>query len=259
MSVGGTRFGVRTTSPAFGAWLERTLAAYRQVRPARFKYSAVVREAEPESGKRPVHVLYRWTGIMLRTTSVLTLARVLLEELGGGELAGRRDAVYLPAGVFAVGGRAAVVPTITVPVLNRAPVRAWNPGVTVSSGVAVAIDPDSGRLVPVRSSLRIPQEALAGLRAFGGSDAARMFVHEPLAVEAVIRFGASGDQVVQPDSRVSALYELVPTVLNLDTIGKGTALIALGRLIEGARAYLIGPHRPMPTLTALTDVLAASE
>jgi hypothetical protein len=85
-----------------------------------------------------------------------------------------------------------------------------------------------------------------------------MFVDEPIAVDTVVRLGASGDQVIQPDSRIGALYELVPKVLNLDTIGKRMAVIALGRLMEGARAYVIGPHRPMPTLTALTDVLAAS-
>ena len=49
-AIGDVRFAVRSTSPAFGEWLSRTLAAYEVEDVEDFLYSVVV--PEPPAGGR---------------------------------------------------------------------------------------------------------------------------------------------------------------------------------------------------------------
>jgi hypothetical protein len=102
----------------------------------------------------------------------------------------------------------------------------------------VAVDPASGRLVPVPSALDLPADALDLLAAAfpATGDDPRLFVDDDTSVDVVLTYGGSADQAISPTSRVDTLLGLTSSIRNLTAMG-GRAVEALGRLVGGADCY----------------------
>ena len=82
-AIGDVRFGVRSTSPLFGAWLSDTLGAYEVDDVEEYLYSLVV-PAAPAGGKaKEFCILYKGSTAIIRTLDPVTLGRGLLAELEG--------------------------------------------------------------------------------------------------------------------------------------------------------------------------------
>src|SRR5438093_11421730 len=98
-AIGDARFAVRSTSPAFGAWLSDVLGAYEVDDVEDYLYSVVVPEAPSSERAKEFFILYKGSSAIVRTLDSATLGRGLLTELGAHGLHERDDAVYLLASV----------------------------------------------------------------------------------------------------------------------------------------------------------------
>src|ERR671919_1706118 len=80
--VAGRRFGVRTTSEAFGEWIDYALSEYRtdpdDEDPV---YSLLVAKDSGTRGTKGYHILYKWTGCLVRTLHLPTLGRAFLASV----------------------------------------------------------------------------------------------------------------------------------------------------------------------------------
>jgi hypothetical protein len=222
--IGGERVSVRTTSPAFGEWLDEVLGRYRvRARGRRYlDYSVAISggDALPGSKGRRFHVLYQGVGALVRSLHAPTVGRALLAELARRACPGRDDAVYLTAALVAAGsGRGVLAPAWALPLLDRLGRR---PPLAALDGDAVVPD--------------------------------RPPIERPLAVEVVLTH-APGADGPRPVSRGLALHRLSAAALNLEALG-GRAVEVLAGLVRGARCYEIGvPARPQLLLDAILGLL----
>jgi hypothetical protein len=252
--LGDVTVGIRTTSERFGRWVDDVLRPYRRARWRDAFYSVVVAEEE-RAGRRGFHMLYRDTVAVARTADLGTLARAFLEEMESNAFRGRTDAVYLEASLVAGEGGTVLVPSSFAPALSGQSRRAERLGVTLPATTWVAIDPETGRAVPVRSALGIPPDAakrLVGMR--GAEHPDRLFVDRPTTVDAacLVHDDPSGDVV--PISRSTALYRFAAMSQNLTRIGGGRTLEALERLLSSATCFAITPSTAPRVLEAMAEI-----
>src|SRR3990170_3464562 len=124
--IEGYRFGVRTTSDAFGEWVRYGLGEYRVEGPEDEDqepfWSVVVEDGsrgEGRLGKR-FHIVYRGSWDVVRTLEVAAAARALLVEVEAIRFPLRDDAIFLEAGLVRSGDLSVLVPHTMVPGLARA-------------------------------------------------------------------------------------------------------------------------------------------
>ena len=170
-------FGVRTTSPAFAGWVRYVLASYRidgPPDPDRDPLFALIVEDDSSvsgrTGKR-LHIFYQGTADLVRTMDVRAVARSFLYALETLTFPVRDDAVYLDASVIQGGGKTVLVPWYMVPVLNTVGRQLLKTvDMVLPATMSIALDLETAHLIPARSTLDIPWDALRGL---GGSRARR--------------------------------------------------------------------------------------
>jgi hypothetical protein len=252
--LGDATVGIRTTSERFGRWVDDVLEPHRRARWHDAVYSVVVAEQE-RAGRRGFHVLYKGTVAVARTADLGTLARAFLEEVESNAFRARDDAVFLDASLVEGDGGIALVPSSFAPALSGQSRRAERLGVTLPATTWVAIDPDSGEAVPVRSALGIPADAaerLVGPRGTERPD--RLFVDRPTHVDAacLVHDDPAGDVV--PISRSTVLYRFAAMTRNLPGIGGGRTLEALGRLVSRATCFAITPSTAPRVLEAMAEI-----
>lgn len=240
--VGETNFAVRTTSKEFCGWLDHALGKYRKRKKAPVYYSVVVAGGE-EKGQlgKGFHILYRGTSAIVRTLHLPTLARGLIQELESLTFSDREDAIYLDAALMSSNGTTAITPSSLVSVIGKLGRRVDRSGVQLPGTTHVAVDPDSGRLTPVRPLLEIPGDAVeraSELSSANGHRPDRWFLDEPVDPDMVLTF-AGGEMALQPVSRGQALHRLASYTMNLEKMG-GSALEGLRTLIETKRCYTLG-------------------
>jgi hypothetical protein len=258
--LGGNPVGIRTTSAAFGRWVDRCLAPYRVEGETPPEYSLVVdggRGDGRHQGRR-FHILYRGVTPLVRTLVLATLGRALLLELESALAAHRDDAVFVRSALVWVRGRRALVPWWVVPYVGELGRRVERVGMTLPAVTWVSIDPGSDRVSLARPKLRVPRSALrrlsdvaerVGTMANGHRD--RVFLDEPAAVDEVWAFWEDPEVQGAP-TRGLALHQMTASVLNLPKVG-GAALEALGRVVERADCYAVPPV----SAQGLLEVLAA--
>jgi hypothetical protein len=140
--LGDETVGIRTTSEAFGRWIEEILAGRSRTRWRDAFYSIVVVEgARP--GRRDFHVLYKGTVPVVRTADLGTLGRAFLEEIESHAFRRRRDAIYLDASLISGPGGTALIPSSFTPALGAQSRRAERLGLTLPATTWVAVDPDT--------------------------------------------------------------------------------------------------------------------
>src|ERR1041385_5331993 len=82
--IGDERIEVRSTSEAFGAWVDEVLGAHRVEQDFEDNpyFSIVVEEGGRSiAGGRRMHILYRRTASVVRSLDLATIARAFLTEV----------------------------------------------------------------------------------------------------------------------------------------------------------------------------------
>jgi len=215
---------------------------------------------EGSSGRpkpRKLHILYRGTAAIVRTTDLQTLARALFGELSSASLSERDDAIYLSAGALVGRDSAAIVPGYFVARLARLRRRAEISGLLLPGTTSVALDLASGRLLPL-PELEVPPDALSQLtnaRASHQPDQ-RAFIDHPVELGAILSLGPSAAPGLQPMPRALALYRWSSKVINLAKL-EGRAVEGLGRFIEDLPCLQVGWQDPASWLGALGDELTS--
>jgi hypothetical protein len=259
--IGGQSVGIRTTSHAFGAWLDRSLAAYRSDVETEWTYSVVVPEeafsgdGPEEEGprRRRLSILYWGVKPMVRTLDVRELARALLLQLEALLLPERDDAAYVAGSVVPGGDVNVLMPSqVTFYLHRKMRRRSERANVPLPLAPFVAVDPSSGRVLPFRPLLRLPTEALEGLPGEGDGQ-----YGEPVAemrIDVLWTIGSRTEVVLEPMSRGTSLRNLAGAVVNLPRVGR-VGLEGLGRLVQGAECYGLMPLGRPQIVEALAETL----
>jgi hypothetical protein len=252
-AMGETTIGVRTTSSAFGAWLDRSLGAHRTEERVDAEYSVVVDEDRNARGRR-FHVLYQGVGVIARALDVGVVARSLLSELEARVLQGRDDGVFLHYGLARSGSVTALIPAWLVSYLSGTGRRLSKAGITLPIQRWVRIDPVSGLATPTPQVLALPADAFQDVPWVGRSSAVDAYddVSEPVPIDAVVTYVDDMDTIAG-GGRARAVYHLAERTANLRTMG-AAGVEVLGRLVERAHCFETGLGRPHQMLAALASV-----
>ena len=243
--IEGTRFGVRSTSPSFGEWVRHALATYLVGGPRDPgdlpTFSLVIEDPESPSGRatRNLHILYRGTFSVVRSLDVSVIARSFLSEIESITFPSRDDAIYLGVSVIRGIATTVLIPTRLVPAIGVAGRRIQRSlDVRLPAELAVALDIETGRLIPVRQTLDIPRSALDDLvrsmPVVSGEDR-RAFVDRELPIDRVLVWGRTPDGRLGlgPTPKGPVLFDLARSIRNLKIVGK-QGVITLGRVLAEA-------------------------
>ena len=241
--------------------MDEALGAYRIEDELEAYYSVVAAGPDPAKPRsvKDFHILYGGTAKLIRTLHLPSLAATLLSELESMTYPERDDAIYAGLVPIWTKGAAAVAPADLIPYLGSLGRRVLRAGVSLPAVRAVAIDSNSGRLIPVPKTLEVPDNSIERLKELmpANGRSGRSDFDEPLSPAVVLTgyFGSS-ELTLQPLSRAQAVHALTPSVLNLERIG-GAALHGLARLVDRARCYALrGSAEEM--LTAVKTALGAA-
>jgi hypothetical protein len=234
--VGKERVGVRTTSPRFGEWMDRTLRGY-EVRGRAGPYLSVV----VGDGVREYHILYRGIQPIVRTMHLPTLGRALLAQLEMSNYSKRDDALWVDAALVSGHGALGLIPGYVLPLLVDLGRRVERSGVVLPAHPYVAMDPEDGRVLPARSGLDLPRDPLRALRLLSDrTEPDRFLLERPATVDVVFAVDWSRESGTYPLPRSRAMYEVGSGAMNLERIGS-RALGGLQQMVDGAhRALILG-------------------
>jgi hypothetical protein len=251
--------GVRTNSEAVGEWLEWALAEYASDEETDPYFSIHVGD-ERGAHVRGYHILYRETSKLARTFDLAGVGRTFLTELESFLFAERDDALYADATIVASNGRFGLMPATTglfVGSLGQRAVR--KTGIVLSAETKVAIDPESGEVVPITSRLNVPEGAVERLAAIAPTTEpdGRVAVTRPLKIDTLFSVGMP-DEPLLPVSPATAVYRMATHALNLHQLGS-PGLEALHRLADDADCYEIKTANPKNMLSALTRGMHSDE
>lgn len=237
--VGDVKFGVRTNSDRFAEWLDDAFGAFR-IDEELSPYFSVFLADEGKPGKR-FHIVYVQTRVLVRSRKLETIARALIAQFELFLLPDRDDAIYAEMTMLASNGRQALVPPIMLPLLETFSQREIaRVGLVLPYATTVAIDPDTGDLVPMPHVLDVPEGAIERLARVDPAEAEpRVAVDRPLAVDAVVSFGDTTEPV-GPVSKAQALYRAASHSLNLHQIGVEVGLEGLRKTVERAGCFELG-------------------
>jgi hypothetical protein len=240
----GVLFGIRTDSDELARWLERSLPA-RLVRDeiANANYSALI--GGPGKLGQRLHVLYRDSTVLVRTTDATELVAVLEADLAGLAYWRRHDAVYVQAAAVSDGDVEGLFPGEFIGLLETLRRRARSGGVPLPISRYVAVDLDTAEVAPPSAPPKIAERAVAKLARQVGSEpmTCPRVAGAPATPDLVCVIGSGESERAQPVSRASALYLLASNAVNLAEV-RGAGLDALRRLVERATCWA------MPALSA---------
>jgi hypothetical protein len=248
--IQGHRFGIRSTSEAFASWLRYALGTHRtQPKPEdedRPTYSIVVDDGASTPGRvgRGYNIFYMGTTDIARTLDLRFLARCLLREIDTLGSAGRKDAVFLRAGVLETAGRVALFPWFLVPMLCAARRRAEKRGINAPGGSVAALDPASGELISPIPSIRVPTDAIELLERYvpGAIDGARdRFPIEDggrRRLDTVIGLKTGQTTLAEEKPRSESALELAMAAMNMNALG-GSGFRAIGEAVRNARSVAV--------------------
>jgi hypothetical protein len=251
---GGGAVGVRATDTALLSWLDRALADRRTSEAKRPTYSVVVGESPARRAGRGIHILYRGTEAIVRTESLRTLGRSLLDDLTAHLLHERTDAFYLALAPVARDERLALVSASFLAPLTASSRRAARAGIGLPARAWVAIRPGTADVIPPPNVLGVPDD-IADELSDNGSNAAHSVIDDPRAAGAIL-VQARGSAELRTISPAEALYRVAGSTINLRALG-GDALGGLVPLIRSCDAYA-APAGSKDVLASLEVVLSAA-
>lgn len=252
--VHGVAVEIRSTSPGFGRWIERTFEAHRGSGAPAARFSAAVGDEGP--GSRSIHALYRGIVPIVRSRRPSTLARTLLGELEAFSYPTRDDAVFVYATAVELDGLTVLIPSYLAPYLARSRRLIESMGIRMSAGPAVGIDARTGRLRTTETHLRVPEGAADRLETRERPDSELVDIRGR-RVDVVCWFSREALDPVGPVSGARSLYTIASDTANLGRLG-GEALVALSRVLGPARCFELRGDTPRPMLRALVDAVRAA-
>lgn len=279
LKLGDSKVQIRSTSKAFSRWLGSTLSHYKVRKSGQVWYSIVVAGGDPDedpNSKKRFHILYRGASQVVRTLDLETLGRALFAELETVLFPQRDDAIYVDSAALAMDGKIALLPSNLLPTMWKLSRRLHQSGVVLPLARTVAVDRESGQVIPTTPKLEIPDDAIESLKESVGAEAAaalsvasrregnghleRWVLRERTAPVAVLTTGAE-DGPKQPQSTGQAVYRLASQAMNLPKIGT-SALEGLSLLAQQAQCYkMFGatgtPARRTQMLNDITSSLTA--
>jgi hypothetical protein len=259
--LGGAEVGVRSTSREFGQWLDGALRTYRSRAHYYPIYSIVIAEASAQGSraKERYHILYKGTIAIARTRDIETLVQTFRSDLESYQFEDRDDAIFADMNVVSRGGVNALVPASIVPFIGTLGHRRLDrTGLTLPAETAVALEPGTGRIVPIPRKVELAEgwrERLAEAFPPNGRDP-RVVVQEPTRVDVVVSIGW-GDEPMTPVSKGIGLYRLATHVTNLELLG-GETVANLIPMVEGARCFEMASAKPAQMLDALLRVFESA-
>jgi hypothetical protein len=155
-------------------------------------------------------------------------------------------------------GTKALVPSVVVPFIERAGRRrVARTGLTLPGETVVALEPGTGKVVPIDPRIEPAPGALDELPEIVpvGEDR-RLVVEQPVTVDAVVSIGW-GHEPAAPVTRGIGLYRLGLQVLNLELLG-GAAVEGLRPVVEGARCYELATGKAAAMLDGLVQMFHAA-
>ena len=259
------RFGIRTTSHAFAAWLRHALADYwvgsgddDEVDPV---YSVVVEDGTDPTGRqgtKKFHIIYYGTWDIVRTLDVRALAESLLHEIDSFTYPMRDDAVYVEASIVRGNGKTLLIPAFLVPSIAAAGRRLTSKlDLTLPGLMSVALDPQTGNLIPPAPYLRFAPDRWDRLRELlplpAGPSDSRALVTEVTPIDRVITRRLAPHPVLQRIPKGSVLFDFAEMIRNPAMIGS-RGLVTLGKAFERAEVFELQYF----TTQQLTDAMAAA-
>src|SRR6266542_3912394 len=165
VKLGDHAFKIRSTSRAFNTWLGNVLKPYKVRKPsAQNWYSVVIAGGDPDEdtkSKRRFHILYRGSSQIVRTLDLVSSSgSPPFAELESTTFEERDDAVYVEAAALAMDGKVALIPGRYLPTLWKVSRRLHQAGVRLPLARTVAIDRQTGQVIPTTSTLEIPGDAI---------------------------------------------------------------------------------------------------
>jgi hypothetical protein len=272
---------IRSTSKAFNTWLGTVLKPYKVRKPsAQTWYSVLIAGGDPDEekkSKRRFHILYRGSTQVIRTLDLDTLGRALFADLEATMFEDRDDAVYLEMAALSKGDRVALLPGRLLPSMWKLSRRLHQVGIQLPLARTVAVEKGTGKIVPTKPRLEVPDDALAQLTDAVGSEAAailgvagkgaagngyleRWAVEAPTQAVAILTSGGD-DEPRQPQSRGETVYRMAGMTMNIPSVGV-TALESLSLLAEPAECFKFYgatglPEQRTRVLNDLTATLGA--
>ncbi|MGH2554737.1 MAG: hypothetical protein ACRDHO_03350 [Actinomycetota bacterium] len=278
LKLGDHKVQIRSTSKAFNRWLGTTLSHYKVRKSGRVYYSIVIAGDDPDDDqktKRRFHILYRGASQVVRTLDLPTLGRALFAELETVQFHQRDDAIYVDAAALAMDGKIALIPGNYLPTMWKLSRRLHQAGVLLPLARSIAVDRESGQVIPTIPKVEIPDDAIqtlseavgaeasaalsvAGARREGNGHLERWVLNERTAPVAILTTGAE-DGPKQPLSTGEAVYRLAGMSMNLPKIGPST-LEGLSLLAQQAQCYKLfgatgSPERRRQLLNDITSSL----
>lgn len=253
--VGGSRFGVRSSSETLGAWVEKTLEAYRIDSEQDPRYSIVGYTAPDDGGRdgKRFNILYAGTWHTIRTLHLPSLGHAFLSAMEAMLFPERDDSIFLDCIAVPVKGKVALLPGRRLPLLNRLSRQAGRLGIQIPAAMSVALDPSTGMLIPYAPLLEVPLDPIDALRAMSSSDGPsdRFTLSEPTPVHSIAIWDEEG-HLFESVSRATALRTLAGGCFNLKRL-KGDALQGIERLIDEKPCYQLAPALYDDFLRGLAD------
>jgi hypothetical protein len=259
--IGGAEFGIRCTSKEIGEQLDRVLSDYYADKAAPAVYSLVVSDGSG-NGSRPgrkFHVLYRFGTALVKSLYLPTVLRALFSELESLTFSERDDAIFANAGLVGSNGSLALGPGSLSLILDRLGRRVQRAGLRFSPSRFVAIDPRSGKVIPMPSQLEFPRSALNRLERLATGDRVDdrhgLVLEGPTSLDAV--FDYADAEALEPISRALVVTRLARTVTNFPKFGKA-ALETLAQLVQGTPCLALGKPDNRAILAAISSVMTRS-
>ena len=130
-------------------------------------------------------------------------------------------------------------------------------GITLSNETKVAIDPASGKAIPISSRLDVPPDAIERLAAIAPTAQPddRLAVTKLVKIDTVFSVGVH-DEPLAPVSTATQVSRLGTHVLNLHQFGS-PGLEALVHMVGGATSYEVRSSNAKNMLTAITEGMRA--
>jgi hypothetical protein len=253
----GLLFGVRTNSRAFAQWLAEAMPATLVLdEEAQPNYSVWISNDDTKMGKR-FHLVYKDSTLLMRTFDVAEAVRSLLADVEALTYGHRRDALYIQSTFLSLKGVDALFPEELLSMFDGIRRRIRPLGLRLPTTRFVAIDLETGEMLPRPNPLLIDTAALDGLT--------RKVTSEPTAwprapldrratIDLVCTFPSPGNEPADPVSspgnepsipvsRGWTLYVLGSVAVNLHEVG-GAGVEALRRLVERASCWGISSQPP---------------
>jgi hypothetical protein len=264
LKLGDDAVQIRSTSKAFNRWLGAVMKPYKVRKSGRAWYSVVIAGGDPDEdpkSRKRFHILYRGSSQVVRTLDLPTLGRALFAELESVLFPDRDDAIYVDAAPLTMAGRIALIPGNYLPMMWKLSRRLHQAGVLLPLAKTVAVDRETGQVMPTTPKLAIPDDAIprlteavgseasailgvAGARREGNGHLERWVLSDRAMPVAILTTGAD-EGPRQEQSRGQAIYRLAGMTINLPKIGV-SALESLSLMATNAQCYQVHGATGLP-------------